>query len=114
MITVDNKKNKNKQNKTMEMNNKNDFLYSEEINDDSINIDNSENISDDNLNNSVLQKDNKKYRFLLLGSESEGLFVIKASYKNFEENIKRNIMNINNDSGINISKDDRDSFNDSG
>jgi len=27
MITVDNKKNKNKQNKTMEMNNKNDFLY---------------------------------------------------------------------------------------
>ena len=30
------------------------------------------------------------------------------------QNIKRNIMNINNDSGINISKDDRDSFNDSG
>ena len=82
--------------------NKNDFLYSEEINDDSINIDNSENISDDNLNNSVLQKDNKKYRFLLLGSESEGLFVIKASYKNFEENIKRNTITYDNENQINI------------
>ena len=83
--------------------NTNNSLYSDEITDDSTYLDNYINVSVDNLNNRVLQKNNKTYKFLLMGSEeSEGLFVIKAFYKNFEDNIKRNTIIDENNNKIHI------------